>query len=165
VTEPVDDDSFDRYLHEVANAPALSLAEEQRLATLAVAGDDEAAARLVRSNLRLVVALARRYVATGVPLVDLVQEGNLALMHAVESFDPAKGFAFRSYATWLVRRALAESLTKPGDDEDLATLQDAWDAFVAHAGRQPSLAELAAEAGLAEDDVAGLLGRPPAEPE
>ena len=159
--EPFDDDSFDRYLDEVANAPALSLSEEQSLAGAASAGDEEAAARLVRSSLRLVVALARRYAATGVPLIDLVQEGNLALVHAVESFDPGRGFAFRSYATWLVRRALADVITKPDNDADLARLQEAWDSFVAHAGHQPSLADLATETGLTEDDVADLLGRPP----
>lgn len=159
--DPIDDDSFDRYLEEVANAPALSVAEEQALAAAASAGDEEAAAKLVRSSLRLVVALARRYAATGVPLVDLVQDGNLALMHAVESFDPGRGFAFRSYATWLVRKALATTITKPIDDENLARLQDVWDGFVAHSGRQPSLQELAAETGLSEDDVTDLLGRPP----
>lgn len=161
MVEPIDDDSFGRYLDDVANAPALSLAEEHQLATAAARGDEEAAARLVRSSLRLVVALARRYAATGVPLVDLVQEGNLALVLAVETFDPGQGFAFRSYATWLVRKALATSVARPVEDANLARLQDAWDAFVAHSGRQPSLADLAAESGISEEDITDLLGRPP----
>ncbi|HEX4978515.1 MAG TPA: sigma-70 family RNA polymerase sigma factor [Acidimicrobiales bacterium] len=160
-TPPDGGNSFEEYLRGVAGAPALSLAEEAALAGAAASGDREAASRLLRSSLRLVVALARRYEATGASMVDLVQEGNRALLRAVESFEPERGFSFRSYATWLVRRHLAEVAAAPLEEALLARVQDAWDAVVAASGRQPTLEELAGETGLGADELADLLGRPP----
>ena len=156
-----DDDDLRHYLEQAAAAPMLSLVEEQELAALAAAGDDSAAARLVRSSLRLVVALARRYTATGVPMLDLIQDGNLALIQAVERFRPDSGFAFRSFATWHIRRGLAEAIRKPEVDAKLVMIQRVWDGIVAAEGRQPSLSELAAATGLSEDEIVDLLGPPP----
>lgn len=157
----MDDEEFRHYLEEAANQPVLSRDEEDRLGQLAAAGDEEAMAQLVRSNLRLVVALARRYVASGVPLVDLVQEGNLALIRALEGFDPGRGFRFSTHATWFIRRALGEVIRSEVDAPDLDKLQAAWDAIVADTGRQPTLEELADATGLSADEVATLLSPPP----
>lgn len=157
----MDDEEFRHYLEEAARQPVLSRDEEDRLAQLAAAGDEEAMAQLVRSNLRLVVALARRYVASGVPLVDLVQEGNLALMRALEGFDPGRGFRFSTHATWFVRRALGEAIRSEVDAPDLARVQAAWDDIVDEQGRQPTLEEIAAATGLTTDEIAALLGTPP----
>ena len=155
------DDDLKSYLADVASAPVLSVAEEKALAERASAGDEEAATALVHSSLRLVVALARRYAATGVPLLDLIQEGNLGLMKAVERFDPTRGFAFRSYATWWIRQSIALAVRASEAEGALGRIQEVWDAFVAHAGRQPTLAELAAETGFTEQVVSELLGPPP----
>lgn len=160
------DELFRRYLEEIATLSPLAPEEELRLGRLARDGDHDAGEQLVRGNLQLVVAIARRYRAAGVPLLDLVQEGNIGLMEAVEAFDPDRGFSFRSYAMWWIRQAIAQAVEEHGaptavvpDDE--ARLQAAWDGFVARQRRQPTLAELAAEVGLAGDRVVGLLGLPP----
>ena len=155
------DEELERYLEEAARQPLLSRARESELARAAAAGDDDAKGELVRCNLRLVVALARRYRAAGMPLLDLIQEGNLGLMRAADSFDPASGFAFSSSATWTIRRALGEAIHAVESDSTLSRLQDAWDAFVVRAGRQPTMAELATETGLAEEEILDLLGLPP----
>ena len=114
----------------------------------------------MRSNLRLVAALARRYAATGVPLLDLIQEGNLGLIHAVESFDPDKGFSFRTYATWWIRQAIAKAAAAPGPELDVR-VQQAWDTLVAANGRQPTVDELATEVGVDREQIVDLLGPPP----
>ena len=155
-----------RYLDEAARQPLLSRAEERELSREAAGGSQEAKDTLVRCNLRLVVAIAKRYRATGVPLLDLIQEGNLGLLRAVERYDPERGFVFSAFATWWIRQALGSfvrdtATAAPPTSDALARVQDAWDAFVVHTGRQPTLAELASETGLSEDDLTELLGRPP----
>jgi RNA polymerase primary sigma factor len=104
--------------------------------------------------------LARRYAATGVPMLDLIQEGNLGLMQAVESFDPEKGFSFRTYATWWIRRAIAKAASDPGPDLEVR-VQAAWDRLVAATGRQPTIDELATAVGVDREQVADLLSPPP----
>jgi len=130
------------------------------LARSARGGDASAGEQLVRGNLTLVVALARRYAATGVPLLDLIQEGNLGLMHAVESFDPDKGFSFRTYATWWIRQAIAKAAASPGPAFE-RRVQDAWDAFVDRHHRQPTVDELATLVGVDREQIADLLAVPP----
>lgn len=162
------------YLEEIAAEPLLSAEEELELGRALRAGDEAAGQALVRANLRLVVALAKRYRASGVPLLDLVQEGNLGLMEAVDAFDPDRGFAFRSFAMWWIRQAITKGIEENGPgigsaalavDPGEASLQSAWDAFVARHHRQPTLTDLAAELGISETRVAELLGRPPSETE
>ncbi|HYM70816.1 MAG TPA: sigma-70 family RNA polymerase sigma factor [bacterium] len=94
------------YLDEIGRVPLLTPAEEVELAKQAERGDVEAKRRLVEANLRLVVSLARRYAGSDVPLSDLIQEGNLGLMQAVDRFDWRRGFRFATYATWWIRQAL-----------------------------------------------------------
>jgi len=98
-------DLLKMYLHEIGTFPLLTQREEWELARRAHQGDAEARERLINSNLRLVVSIAKRYSRYGVPLLDLIEEGNLGLMRAVEKFKPQKGFRFSTYATWWIRQA------------------------------------------------------------
>jgi RNA polymerase primary sigma factor len=98
------------YLDEIARIPLLTREEEQALAHRVRAGDEAAKARLIEANLRLVVQVARRYLNRGLPLPDLIEEGNLGLIRAVEKFDPARGTRFSTYATWWIRHAIVRAL-------------------------------------------------------
>ncbi len=98
------------YLREVRRHRLLTPEEEVHYGRLARRGDSEARRRMIESNLRLVVKMARRYMNQGVPLLDLIEEGNLGLMQAVERFDPDKGFRFSTYASWWIRQAIERAL-------------------------------------------------------
>ncbi|MDI9480619.1 MAG: RNA polymerase sigma factor RpoD [Syntrophomonadaceae bacterium] len=104
------DDPVRMYLKEIGRVPLLSAEEEISLATRIEAGDDEARRQLVEANLRLVVSIAKRYVGRGMLFLDLIQEGNLGLMKAVEKFDYRKGFKFSTYATWWIRQAITRAI-------------------------------------------------------
>jgi RNA polymerase primary sigma factor len=103
------EDSFQSYLRDIRGLDLLTHAEEIDLAQRAAAGDEQARRKLIESNLRLVIAIARRYLSTGVPLVDLIQEGNLGLMRAAEKFDYQRGCQFGTYATWWIRQAVSRA--------------------------------------------------------
>jgi len=98
------------YLREIGRIPLLTREQEQELARRVRAGDETAKARLVEANLRLVVQIARRYLNRGLPLPDLIEEGNLGLLRAVEKFDPERGTRFSTYATWWIRQAVTRAL-------------------------------------------------------
>lgn len=98
------------YLNEIGFSPLLTAEEEIDFSRRAHAGDEAARHRMIESNLRLVVKIARRYVNRGLPLLDLIEEGNLGLIHAVEKFDPERGFRFSTYATWWIRQAVERAL-------------------------------------------------------
>ncbi len=98
------------YLREIARIPLLSREEEQELARRLRAGDESAKRRLIEANLRLVVQVARRYFSRGLPLPDLIEEGNLGLIRAVEKFEPERGLRFSTYATWWIRHAIIRAL-------------------------------------------------------
>ena len=98
------------YLKEIGKISLLSLEEETELSKRIVAGDEEAKNRLAESNLRLVVSIAKRYVGRGMLFLDLIQEGNIGLMKAVEKFDAEKGYKFSTYATWWIRQAITRSI-------------------------------------------------------
>jgi RNA polymerase primary sigma factor len=98
------------YFREIGRIPLLSREEEVDLATRSRAGDEVAKQRLVEANLRLVVQIARRYVNRGLPLPDLIEEGNLGLLRAVDKFEPDRGARFATYATWWIRQAVARAL-------------------------------------------------------
>lgn len=103
---------FDRYLDDIGREPLLSREEETRLARLARNGDRAARHRLVSANLRFVVSIARNYQGRGLPMADLVNEGNLGMLRAVERFDESRGVRFVSYAHWWVRRAIVEAVRR-----------------------------------------------------
>jgi RNA polymerase primary sigma factor len=103
------EDAFQSYLRDIRGLGLLTHAEEVDLAQRAAAGDELARRTLIQSNLRLVIAIARRYTSTGVPLIDLIQEGNLGLMRAAEKFDYRRGCHFGTYATWWIRQAVSRA--------------------------------------------------------
>jgi len=103
------EDAFQSYLHDIRGLGLLTHAEEVELAQKAAAGSDWARRRLIECNLRLVISIARRYTSTGVPLIDLIQEGNLGLMRAAEKFDYQRGCHFGTYATWWIRQAVSRA--------------------------------------------------------
>jgi RNA polymerase primary sigma factor len=103
------EDAFQGYLHDIREHSLLTRAEEIDLARRAAGGDQLARHQLIEGNLRLVIAIARRYTGTGVPLLDLIQEGNLGLMHAAEKFDYRRGYRFGTYATWWIRQAISRA--------------------------------------------------------
>lgn len=98
------------YLREIGKVPLLTQEQEQKLAKRIAQGDQEAAKEMTEANLRLVVSIAKRYVGRGMQLLDLIQEGNLGLLKAVEKYDFTKGFKFSTYATWWVRQAITRAL-------------------------------------------------------
>ena len=104
------DDPVRMYLKEIGRVPLLTAEEEVRLAKRMDEGDEEAAKRLAEANLRLVVSIAKRYVGRGMLFLDLIQEGNLGLLKAVEKFDCTKGFKFSTYATWWIRQAITRAI-------------------------------------------------------
>ena len=104
------DDSVRLYLREIGKIPLLTPEEEADLAQRIIKGDQKAKNKMVESNMRLVVSIAKRYGGRGLDFLDLIQEGNTGLLRAVEKFDPAKGFKFSTYATWWVRQAITRAI-------------------------------------------------------
>ena len=98
------------YLNEIGVSPLLTASEEVKFARRIQKGDEAARHRMIESNLRLVVKIARRYLNRGLPLLDLIEEGNLGLIHAVKKFDPERGFRFSTYATWWIRQTIERAI-------------------------------------------------------
>jgi RNA polymerase primary sigma factor len=106
----VSDDSVKLYLHEIGKIPLLTNDEEYKLAQKILKGDKKAKNRMVESNMRLVVSIAKRYSGRGLDFLDLIQEGNTGLLRAVDKFDPERGFKFSTYATWWIRQAITRAI-------------------------------------------------------
>ena len=103
-------DATQIYLNEIGFSPLLSAEEEVHYAKLALSGDKDAYKKMIESNLRLVVKISKRYLHRGLPLLDLIEEGNLGLMKSVEKFDPDRGFRFSTYATWWIRQTIERAI-------------------------------------------------------
>ena len=164
-SDPVDtDDLLGAYLREISRSKLLTKAEEIELAKQIESGSLEAKRRMTEANLRLVVSIAKKYQNRGLSLLDMIQEGNLVLIRAVEKFDHSKGFKFSTYATWWIRQAVlravgdkARSIRLPlhmGDQ--LNKLIRTTDRLRDGLGRQPTEDELAEELGLKIAEVAEL---------
>jgi len=158
------DDSLGAYLREISRSKLLTKDEEVELAKQIEAGSLEAKRRMTEANLRLVVSIAKKYQNRGLSLLDLIQEGNLGLIRAVEKFDHRKGFKFSTYATWWIRQAVlraigdkARSIRLPlhlGDQ--LNKLIRTTDRLREGLGRQPTAVELAEELGMKISEVEEL---------
>lgn len=144
------------YLGEISKIPLLTSSEETRLARLAQVGDAEARRKLIVSNLRLVVSIAKKYLYYGLPLLDLIEEGNLGLMKAVDRFDPERGCKFSTYATWWIRQAITRALSNFGRTvripvyvtDNVARYKKIADEFYKRNGRQPDAEEVAEQMGI-----------------
>ncbi|MFT3791358.1 MAG: sigma-70 family RNA polymerase sigma factor [Rudaea sp.] len=167
--EPAQDDeardSTSAYLNEIGLIPLLDAADERRLAERVAEGDADARRRMIEANLRLVVSVARSYVGRGVPLLDLIAEGNLGLIRAVEKFDASRRLRFSTYATWWIRDGVQRALMSQGRTvrlpvhvlREFAQVLRARRQLTHELGRMPSIDELARSLGKPGADVAGLF--------
>lgn len=155
------DDPVKVYLKDIGKVPLLSMEEELDLAKRMKDGDEEAKKRLSEANLRLVVSIAKRYVGRGMLFLDLIQEGNMGLMKAVEKFDCTKGFRFSTYATWWIRQAVTRAIADQARTiripvhmvETINKLIRANRMLVQKLGREPTVSELSEEMQMPEDKV------------
>jgi RNA polymerase primary sigma factor len=158
-------DPLKLYVRQIGNGALLTREEERELARRKDEGDEWAKRRLIEANLRLVMSIARHYTRADVPLLDLIQEGNLGLMRAVEKFDYRLGFKFSTYATWWIRQAITRGLADQGRTirlplhvaEEVRRLLRARRNLAQKLNREPSLAELAADTKTPEERVRDLL--------
>lgn len=159
------DDPVRMYLKEIGKVPLLSAEEEIDLAKLMEQGDDEAKKRLCEANLRLVVSIAKRYVGRGMLFLDLIQEGNLGLIKAVDKFDWRKGYKFSTYATWWIRQAITRSIADQARTiripvhmvETINKLIRISRQLLQEYGREPTPEEIAAEMDISEEKVREIL--------
>ena len=159
------DDPVRMYLKEIGKVPLLSAEEEIELAKQMEQGDDEAKKRLCEANLRLVVSIAKRYVGRGMLFLDLIQEGNLGLIKAVDKFDWRKGYKFSTYATWWIRQAITRSIADQARTiripvhmvETINKLIRISRQLLQEYGREPTPEEIAAEMDISEEKVREIL--------
>lgn len=155
------DDPVKMYLKEIGKIPLLSADEERILAENMEAGDIEAKKKLAETNLRLVVSIAKRYVGRGMQFLDLIQEGNMGLMKAVEKFDFRRGFKFSTYATWWIRQAITRSISDQARTiripvhmvETINKLVRIERQLVQELGREPTNEEISEHMGIEVDKV------------
>ena len=159
------EDPVRMYLKEIGKVPLLSAEEEIELAKKMETGDQEAKKRLAEANLRLVVSIAKRYVGRGMLFLDLIQEGNLGLIKAVEKFDYRKGYKFSTYATWWIRQAITRAIADQARTirmpvhmvETINKLIRVSRQLLQELGREPTPEEIAAEMNLPVDRVREIL--------
>jgi RNA polymerase nonessential primary-like sigma factor len=170
-TDPADSgDAIQRYLNAIGARPLLTPDEEFRYATAARAGDFDARQKMIEHNLRLVVSIAKHYGRRGVALLDLIEEGNLGLIHAIGKFEPERGFRFSTYATWWIRQSVERAIISQGRTVRLpvhvvrelrqvlrAKRHLEAEAVAAGLHREPRTEDIAHLLGRSIDDVADVL--------
>ena len=160
-----DRDILDQYFAEASRYPLLNAAEEKELARRIRKGDQEAMHELVKRNLRFVVSVAKKYQNRGLPLIDLIGEGNVGLLTAARKFDPDQGVKFISYAVWWIRQAILSSLARQGRTvrvplnrtADLSRVMRASALLRDKLGREPTPDEVAQLTGISQEIVSALL--------
>jgi RNA polymerase primary sigma factor len=158
-------DPLKLYVRSIGGGPLLTRAEERELARRKDAGDEAAKRQLIESNLRLVMSITRNYTKAGVPLLDLIQEGNLGLIRAVEKFDYKMGYKLSTYATWWIRQSVTRALADQGRTirlpvhvaEQVRRLLRSRRVLAQKLNREPTVEELAKEANIEEKRVNELL--------
>ena len=159
------DDPVRMYLKEIGKVPLLSAAEEIEIAKRMADGDQDAKKQLAEANLRLVVSVAKRYVGRGMLFLDLIQEGNLGLIKAVEKFDYRKGYKFSTYATWWIRQAITRAIADQARTiripvhmvETINKLIRVNRQLLQEYGREPRPDEIAREMGISEEKVREII--------
>ena len=157
-----------QYLSEIGASPLLTAEEEVGIARLIQDGDEAARQRMIESNLRLVVKIARRYLNRGLPLLDLIEEGNLGLIHAVKKFDPERGFRFSTYGTWWIRQAIERGIMNQVRPvrlpvhviKGISRCLRAASWLLEINGTRPSSADIALELDLPVEEVERLMALP-----
>lgn len=158
-------DAVRMYLKEIGRVSLLTAEEEVELAKRVQEGDEEAKQRLAEANLRLVVSVARKYAGRGMSLLDLIQEGNMGLMKAVEKFDYTKGFKFSTYATWWIRQAITRAIADQARTiripvhmvETINRLLRVTRELVQELGRDPEVDEIAARMEITPEKVLEIM--------
>ena len=153
-----EDPGMQTYLREIGQVELLDPDEELRLARRARRGDAEARERMIKANLRLVVSIARDYARLGLPLLDLISEGNIGLMKAVDRYDPERGSKFSTYAAWWIKQGIRRALANKGNTvrlpahlvDRLFRMRRAQEELLHELGRAPSAAELGERLGISE---------------
>jgi len=159
-----DDSTLSLYLKEINKIPLLTREQEDEISRKAVAGDKAAQARLIEANLRFVVNVAKKYQNQGLPLDDIISEGNIGLMNAIERFDPDKGYHFISYAVWWIRQAILKAIYEKSRmirlplnrANELVQIEKTRKAMLTEMGEDPSDAEISRLTGIKERDVTDL---------
>ena len=159
------DDPVRLYLKEIGRVPLLDAEHEKELAERMMAGDEEAKNELVEANLRLVVSIAKRYVGRGMFLLDLIQEGNLGLMKAVEKFDYTKGYKFSTYATWWIRQAITRAIADQARTiripvhmvETIHKVSRYSRTMLQELGREATAEEIGEKMGMSADKVRDIM--------
>src|SRR5579885_3367369 len=163
--EPGADDALATYLREIRPVPLLTAQQEIELAQRIEAGDMDAMQHFILANLRLVVNIAKKYQGRGFSLLDLIQEGNIGLMRAVQKFDWRRGFRFSTYATWWIRQAITRALAERSRTirlpilmgQAITKVRDATERLTQRLGRDPTEEEVAAELGFTIDELNDLF--------
>src|SRR5438132_12778768 len=164
-------DTLRLYLKEISQFPQLTAEEEQNLGARVQNGDEEAFRKLIESNLRFVVAMAKKYARSGYPLHELINEGNMGLIEAASRFDPARGVRFITYASWWIRQAILAAIAHHGQSfrippkfkHELYRFETKVGRLTQELGHRPSVDEISKELGMKEEEVRNMMEGTPTE--